>query len=102
MEDALDKDWLLGLSHITGGGLEGNTYRILSKNQKLEIDWNSWERPSIFNFIQDKGQVPDSDMKKSFNLGIGMVLIVKKDQLTKAEDYLGEKKEPYFIIGKIG
>ena len=41
-------------------------------------------------------------MKKSFNLGIGIVLIIKKNQLNKAQDYLGEKKEPYYIIGKIG
>ncbi len=102
MEDALDKDWLLGLSHITGGGLEGNTYRILSKGQMLDIDWNAWERPSIFNLIQDKGKVPDSDMKKSFNLGIGMVLIIKKNQLNTAQEYLEGKKEPHFIIGKIG
>ena len=102
MEDALDKKWLLALSHITGGGLESNTYRVLSNNQKLEINWNAWERPSIFNLIQEEGQVPDSDMKKSFNLGIGMVLIVKKDELGKAQDYLKEKKEPYFIIGQVG
>ena len=102
MEDALDKDWLLGLSHITGGGLEGNTYRILSKGQMLDIDWNAWERPSIFNLIQDKGKVPDSDMKKSFNLGIGMVLVIKKNQLNTAQEYLEGKKEPHFIIGKIG
>jgi len=102
MEEALDKDWLLGLSHITGGGLEGNTYRILSKNQTLEIDWNSWERPSIFNLIQEKGKVPESDMKKSFNLGIGMIVIVQKDQLNKAQEYFETKKEPYFIVGKIG
>ena len=102
IKDCLDKEWLLGLSHITGGGLEGNTYRILSENQKLCINWDAWEWPSIFKLIQDVGNVPTSDMKKSFNLGIGMVLIVKKEHLDKAEYYFKEKEESYFIIGEIG
>ena len=102
LSDALDKDWLLGLSHITGGGLEGNTYRILPKDQKLMIDWDVWEWPSIFKLIQKVGNVPTSDMKRSFNLGIGMVLVIKKDNLVDAETYLKEKKEDYYILGEIG
>jgi phosphoribosylformylglycinamidine cyclo-ligase len=102
LSDSLDQDWLLGLSHITGGGLESNTYRILDKNQKLNIDWNVWEWPAIFKLIQSVGNVPTSDMKRSFNLGIGMVLIIKKESLDKAETYLKEKKEQYHILGEIG
>jgi len=102
LSDSLDQDWLLGLSHITGGGLESNTYRILDKNQKLNIDWDVWEWPPIFKLIQSVGNVPTSDMKRSFNLGIGMVLIIKKESLDKAETYLKEKKEQYYILGEIG
>jgi len=102
LSDALNQDWLLGLSHITGGGLESNTYRILPRDQKLKVDWNAWEWPSIFKLIQNVGNVPTSDMKRSFNLGIGMVLVIKKNDLSKAETYLKEKKEPYCILGEIG
>ena len=102
LSDSLDQNWLLGLSHITGGGLEGNTYRILPDNQKLLIDWDVWEWPSIFKLIQNVGNVPTSDMKRSFNLGIGMVMIVKKDSLSIAENYLKEKKQDFYILGEIG
>ena len=102
MSDSLDQNWLLGLSHITGGGLEGNTYRILPDNQKLLIDWDVWEWPSIFKLIQNVGNVPTSDMKRSFNLGIGMVMIVKKDSLSIAENYLKEKKQDFYVLGEIG
>ena len=102
LSDSLDQNWLLGLSHITGGGLEGNTYRILPDNQKLLIDWDVWEWPSIFKLIQNVGSVPTSDMKRSFNLGIGMVMIVKKDSLSIAENYLKEKKQDFYVLGEIG
>ena len=101
MDQILTEKWLVGLSHVTGGGLVGNTKRIIDKNQTLDIDWNKWEWPLIFKLIQDSGNVPTNDMKKSFNLGIGMVMIVKKNYLKDAINYLKSKKEKYYIIGKV-
>ncbi len=101
MDKILTEKWLVGLSHVTGGGLVGNTKRIIDKNQNLDIDWNKWEWPSIFKLIQDSGNVPTNDMKKSFNLGIGMVMIVKKNYLKDAINYLKSKKEKYYIIGNV-
>ena len=100
-EPILNKGWLLGLSHITGGGLVGNTNRVINKNQNLFIDWNQWEWPSIFKLIQDSGNVPTEDMKQSFNLGIGMVMIINKNNLKDAESYLESKKQNYYIIGSV-
>jgi len=97
----LNEEWFLGLSHITGGGLKSNTQRILNTDQKLNINWEAWEWPPIFKLIQNCGKVPEADMKKSFNLGIGMVLIIKKENIDQAEKYLNKINEPYFIIGKI-
>ena len=101
MEGILTEDWLVGLSHITGGGLIGNTKRIIDKNQTLDIDWNKWEWPSIFKLIQDSGNVPTDDMQNSFNLGIGMVMIVKKSHIEDAKKYLQSKNQEYHIIGKV-
>lgn len=56
------------VSHITGGGIEGNTSRVVRSPLKLWIDWNIWERPAIFNLIQRIGNVPEGDMRKTFNL----------------------------------
>ena len=101
VEPILNKEWFLGLSHVTGGGLEANTQRVLDSKQKLKINWDAWDWPPIFKLIQDCGKVPEEDMKRSFNLGIGMVLVIKKDAVTKAEDYLNKINEPYFVIGEV-
>ncbi len=99
--DILNKDWLNGISHITGGGIEGNTMRILSKGQSLDIDWSSWKRPEIFNSIQDLGDVPESDMRQSMNLGIGLILVVSKSSVDACVKHLEAINEQYSIIGRI-
>ncbi|HBB54812.1 MAG TPA: hypothetical protein DCZ49_01335, partial [Hyphomonadaceae bacterium] len=76
--------YLLGLAHITGGGLIGNAERMLPPGLDLRIDWQAWRRPALFDWLQGAGDVPEDDMRQTFNLGIGMVAIVKpqdKDRL---------------------
>ncbi|MDH7516521.1 MAG: phosphoribosylformylglycinamidine cyclo-ligase [Bacteroidota bacterium] len=65
-----------GISHITGGGIVGNTMRVIPRGYTLEIDWSAWDRPRLFRMIQELGNVPEADMRRTFNLGIGMILIV--------------------------
>ncbi len=89
------------ISHITGGGIEGNTKRVIPKDRKMKIDWTSWERPPIFSIIQKAGNVPESDMRRTFNLGIGMIFIVPESQADKVIGYLQKKKEKSSIIGSI-
>lgn len=74
---------LTGISHITGGGLIGNTNRIMPAGTSLNIDWQSWERLPIFDLIQETGKVSDEEMRAAFNLGIGMVLITDKNNADK-------------------
>jgi phosphoribosylformylglycinamidine cyclo-ligase len=81
------------LSHITGGGIVGNTSRVLSDGLALDIDWSAWKRPAIFSMIQDAGLVPEEDMRRTFNLGIGLILLVppqNADAVTKALIAFGE------------
>lgn len=68
-----------GLSHVTGGGIIGNTSRVMPKELRLDLDWEAWERPRIFSLIQELGKVPEDDMRRTFNLGIGIICIVAKD-----------------------
>ncbi len=63
---------LKGISHITGGGIVGNTKRILPNGLKLKIDWSKWEVPPIFKLIQDAGDISDEEMREVFNMGIGL------------------------------
>ena len=101
LSDILDKPWLKALSHITGGGLIENTHRVLEKGQDIKIDWNSWEWPSIFKLIQKEGNIKFNDMIRPFNLGIGMVIIINKNSLSKLENHLDIINEPYYHIGEV-
>lgn len=97
----LEAPWLRGIGHITGGGLEGNLDRLLSKDHQLAIDWSSWEWPPIFKLIHDAGNVDLDDMRRTFNLGIGWVLVVEPGGLSSLENHLQEHDEPYTVIGEI-
>lgn len=72
-----------GLAHITGGGLIDNIPRVLPKNAMVVIDRNSWKIPQLFTLMQDWGNVPEDDMYRTFNMGIGMVIIVDKKDAGK-------------------
>ena len=70
----LKKDYAVkGLAHITGGGLPGNVVRIIPKGLRAEVNWGSWSEPAIFGVIRSLGKVPEDDMRRTFNLGIGLV-----------------------------
>lgn len=90
-----------GFSHITGGGIVGNTTRILPEGLRLNIDWQSWRRPFIFNLIQEQGQVPEAAMQQAFNLGIGLVAVVSKSAADSVISTLAEHKEPAQLIGEV-
>lgn len=95
----LDDDLIHGLSHVTGGGIVGNTSRILQPGQSLDIDWNSWEVPPIFRLIQQAGPVEDAEMRQAFNLGIGMIAVVPEGHVDTVMDRL--KSEQPTVIGRI-
>lgn len=90
-----------GFSHITGGGIIGNTTRIIPKNLTMRVDWNAWERPAIFSLIQKTGSVPEEDMRRTFNLGIGLIAVVSNKEADHAMRFLKRKKEQAFVIGEI-
>jgi phosphoribosylformylglycinamidine cyclo-ligase len=95
----LEKNLLKGISHITGGGIIGNTSRILPKDKKLEIDWNSWERLPIFDLIQRTGNIEEEEMRHAFNLGIGMILIVNESDVETVLELC--KEENPRVIGRV-
>lgn len=68
-----------GFVHVTGGGIPGNTERIIPDGLRFEVDYEAWERPALFNLIQMLGDVPEDDMRRTFNLGIGLIAVVSRD-----------------------
>ncbi len=93
--------YIHGLSHITGGGIEGNTMRVVPNGLALNVDWNTWERPAIFNLIQHVGEVPEEDMRRTFNLGVGLILLVDHKGVDAVVSALRRKKEKPFVMGEI-
>lgn len=90
-----------GMAHITGGGIIGNLPRILPEGVDAVIKEASWPLPQIFRLIRDLGNVPEDDMRKTFNMGIGYIMVVPEE---RAEDAIGILKKTGFdsyIIGKI-
>ncbi len=90
-----------GFSHITGGGIVGNTKRILPKGLGLDIDWQSWDRPAIYSLIQKLGNVPEEDMRATFNLGIGLIAVVDKSMVERVLEKAIHLGEPGIEIGRI-
>ncbi|MEX2410497.1 MAG: phosphoribosylformylglycinamidine cyclo-ligase [Candidatus Paceibacterota bacterium] len=90
-----------GFSHITGGGIVGNTKRILPDGLKLSIDWSSWTRPNIFKLIQKTGNVPEEDMRATFNLGIGLIVVCSEDSVNKVKKSSMELREDMFVVGEV-
>ena len=76
IEILLEEYPIVGMAHISGGGLEENISRVIPKGLKAHIDWTSWERPEIFNKIKQSGEIEEEEMRRVFNMGIGYVLIV--------------------------
>ncbi len=92
---------LKGAAHITGGGISDNTPRMLPKGFGAEIDLQSWTVPPLFEHLRELGNIPDEDYRRTFNLGVGMILCVSAKHAAKAATILSAMKEPNFRIGSV-
>ena len=92
---------VVGISHITGGGIEGNTKRLLRDDLDLRINWNTWEVPPIFKLIQSAGNIIDDEMRRVFNLGVGLVFVVQSDAVTEFLKTMDQIGEHAFIVGEV-
>jgi phosphoribosylformylglycinamidine cyclo-ligase len=90
-----------GIAHITGGGLTENIPRILPQNACAELDASRWPRPKIFDWLQRQGQIEESEMQRTFNCGIGMVLVVSKNEADAAIEALAREGVQAYEIGAI-
>ena len=90
-----------GMAHITGGGIPGNLVRVLPKNVDAVVKKGSWEVPAIFRFIQEKGNVPEEEMFRTFNMGVGYAVVVSPEDADRAVSLLKESGEEVYRIGEI-
>jgi len=97
----LEKYQIKGMAHITGGGIPGNLIRILPEGCQAKIDVSSWKILPIFNFIQTLGNIENIEMFRVFNMGIGLILVVSKNNIEKIKKELQRSGEKVFEIGKV-
>lgn len=90
-----------GISHITGGGFYENMPRMLREGVALKIDKNSYKVPPLFKLIQERGNIPERDMYNTFNMGIGMCVIVPENEVEKAINLLKKSGEEAYLIGEV-
>jgi phosphoribosylformylglycinamidine cyclo-ligase len=90
-----------GMAHITGGGITENLPRILPKNCQAVIRRETWEIPRIFPFIQKLGKVDEDEMYRDFNMGIGFILVVHKDEANRVISSANRLGEKAYLIGEI-
>ena len=88
---------IVGMAHITGGGLLSNVSRCIPEGLKADINYNSWNLPEIFQKIMLAGEIPEEEMKRVFNLGIGYCLIVPDEVVSDIQDMIEES----WVIGEV-
>jgi phosphoribosylformylglycinamidine cyclo-ligase len=93
--------YLKGAAHITGGGITDNVPRILPRNTVAEIDRKSWPRQPIFDLLMRLGEIPEDDYRRTFNLGIGMVLVIAEKKFGFVSQILKKLGEPFYKIGRV-
>ncbi len=90
-----------GMAHITGGGLTGNVPRVLPENATAEIDSKAWALPPLFQWLQQQGNVTHDEMHRTFNCGIGMVVIIAAEDAGRAQQLLEAEGEQVYRIGSV-
>ena len=89
------------MAHITGGGITENVPRVLPANTVAQIDANAWQLPKLFQWLQQAGNVATQEMYRTFNCGIGMVVIVASEDADAVQQFLAEQGETVYRLGAI-
>jgi phosphoribosylformylglycinamidine cyclo-ligase len=101
VEPLLERDKVRALAHITGGGFPGNVPRVLPEGLGVRLRRGSWEVPPLFRLIQRGGGVSDEEMERTFNMGVGMIVVVSPSDLHEVEHSLERRGETSFVIGSV-
>jgi phosphoribosylaminoimidazole (AIR) synthetase len=92
---------LLGAAHITGGGLVENPPRAIAPHLRARFDWRAWERPTVFDWLARTGGIEEAEMRRTFNCGIGFLLVVARAAAEPALRRLLEAGETAFVCGDL-
>ncbi|KAI5207089.1 phosphoribosylformylglycinamidine cyclo-ligase-like protein [Aureobasidium subglaciale] len=98
---AVEKDLLKGMAHITGGGLYDNIPRMLPKTLAAEVDVSAWTVPPVLKWLKEAGNVESREFARTWNTGLGMVIVVSKENAAEAQKVLEDAGERVSVIGKL-
>jgi phosphoribosylformylglycinamidine cyclo-ligase len=101
LKTILARGWVSALAHITGGGLPGNLPRVLPSGVKAIIDLDAWPVPPIFKYLAKLGEIETDELLQSFNMGVGMVVVVPSAHVKEVEADLKRHREKFYRIGRI-
>lgn len=101
LTDLIDRFNIKGISHITGGGFYENIPRVMPEGYTANIDIKLIDKPLIFDLLQEWGNISSKEMYSTFNMGVGMILVVSKEELKPIESFLKEKEEKYYLLGQV-
>lgn len=101
IQQLLEQDLAHAFVHVTGGGIPGNTARVIPDGLRFEVDYGAWEPPALFQLIQAVGNVPEDDMRRTFNLGIGLIAVVPGNRVEEAVSVLKGAGEHPIRIGQV-
>lgn len=97
----IEKHRIDGMAHITGGGISENIVRVIPDHLGLEIDLSAWQVPAVFQWLQTRGRIDEQEMLRTFNCGIGMVILVAEDSADEICGALTAANEPVCRLGKV-
>ena len=100
IKELVQSDDVHGMAHITGGGISENLPRVLPSGIDAVIHRGSWEILPIFRFIRERGKVEDWEMYRTFNMGLGMILIAAKARADQVQEFLQRRGEQFYLIGE--
>ena len=97
----IDEVPVMGMAHITGGGIPGNLPRCLPEGLKVDVDYNAWPMPKLFSKIMLAGEIPEEEMKKTFNMGIGYCVVVPANVVEDTQSIITSCELKSWIIGEV-
>ncbi|HWG59877.1 MAG TPA: phosphoribosylformylglycinamidine cyclo-ligase [Candidatus Acidoferrales bacterium] len=101
LKGVLSRGWISAMAHITGGGITGNLPRALPRNVQAVVQLGSWPVLPVFRYLAQIGQIERDELLATFNLGLGMILIVPAKQVSHVEAEMKRRREKFFVIGRI-
>ena len=101
LKNVLARRWISTMAHITGGGITGNLPRALPRNVRAVVELGSWPVLPIFRYLAQLGRMERDELLRTFNLGVGMILVVPSRDISRVESELKRRREKFYVIGRI-